>query len=1819
MVSGQHRSSLLLAASFLGALLTGSTVRAQTRPDLDVLEVRLQGANAVARVRNGGAPMTATVYMQWRANGIDLTPLLPRGPVASGETFTTEIPFSYTPGQGEVLLRFDVDVNDDVRESDEANNSRQILIQSGATPVLPDLLVSGLTVQPPAAPNEDALVIASLTNIGGAATGTFRIRWYLGGALYRDEEHPNLPPLQSSSDDAVRYRISMLYVNQLRFEADTDNNVLEYNETNNGVPRPLADLTAPGSMRVQSLAGGGVRLTADARNIGLLDSDRYFTQWSLDGTGLAPEEQPSLTPNSGQRLSIDLTPPPGIHRIGFAVDVTDVVSELSERNNFFEREVDYRPDLFPNVSFTDPVKEGAPTTIVGFVFNWGFAPADTYRVQLIVDGTLVVDRRLGPLDAGGQAENRVEYPWTPSITTDQRHTVDFRVDLDREVDEQCRPDYCGDDNNDILGNVINALPPDSLSVTLSLLDQNGVPVPASVGLNDGWPSPNPVTVRVTVTNNRDDYAYPSADLEIDSTDGLGHFYLESESLPSAQRVAHPGNDFSYRWFAEALLFTGGLAPRESRTFNWQVWVQPSDATTLRFSAVAQSTPSDRVIASATLVVPAASIHPVVFLHGILGSMPPQNKLITDSSRFGEMEILDPFLGSYWPLMDNLQKMGYEINKSLFPLAYNWTSSNRESACFLAEQLQNVIRPRAGNAAKVDLLAHSMGGLVARTYIQGDAVRNGVACDYNDDVRKVVFIATPHKGFPFNYRTWEGMIWDDYLYYVPGIFPDKAGNLRFYMNNKVWPGIVHKRYRPDPLEAIACRDVPYAANPCTWAWAHQPLPRGVGSLREMLPTDDLPAYLFRRNPNQTFPHGHDPNGFLTNLNANARSLVTEVGLENIFTIYGVNAPTDYAYEVKFPVPFDPANGMWGGWYYGEADGASVIELPNGDDLVPTASADLSGIVALPAAQKAALDAAPGPAAGGARHVPIMYHRDVQKTYVPRFLTGAEFPFLTEYVGAPWIGDNVLDMVAIMAQCPINFLVTDRQGRRLGFDPVTGQVHREIPNALYTTPGVEPQMILIPGPLVGNLQITATGYAQGSFSFSVDRIDQNGILPLETFEGETFDGKVDTFDVEYPAAGQQPVAPQVDAGIAIAASEGDVITFRGSIYDLNFSDTHAMEWDFGDGTRASGTLRPEHGFADNGDYTVTFRATDGGGLSTADTLTATVSNAPPTVEAGGDVSLTLGEPLSLMGSFQDPGAGDTHAFLWDLGDGTSSDTLGMTHTYTAAGTYTAKLTVTDDDGGQGQDTLTVVVLEPNRPPVVQAGPDVSFQPGQAVSFQGSFIDPDATDSWEILWDFGDGATAAGTLTPAHTYADCSTFTVLLTVTDSSGASGADTITVRCDTSCPFAFVESFDRYGAGVDPPEWSDFRIAAGAQKGAFRTVLEDGDVVYESIASGVTEYRAGDSLDWNNYDFTGSSRLEGDRFAAGALLAYSDLESGRFYALVLAKGKGAPRAALVKLDVSSDHSLAALEKAARNLASQEGGHRRHSERDDDDDHDDNDHDDHDDNDHDDDDDDARWYAFRIRVESTPDATRVRARLWPIDEDEPTDWWQELRDRLTPLGAGAIGVAALGDDFAVDDLRVEALAGSSSAISGDRDGDGLCDGSDNCPAKPNPDQIDKDGDGIGDVCDDCVAPSKAREICLDEPGGNVGGWIWGHVTRRKRGGVCGAEGFYQLGPKGGLALELAAKSGRYRLRFQVEGRLADGDLWLELDGKRLPIRGVEHPKERWSWTDPVVVRLDGKTTRWRLIAKSPVGIESLWLEGDCGRPTSPKCSHRDLGKPPGHQP
>jgi hypothetical protein len=88
-----------------------------------------------------------------------------------------------------------------------------------------------------------------------------------------------------------------------------------------------------------------------------------------------------------------------------------------------------------------------------------------------------------------------------------------------------------------------------------------------------------------------------------------------------------------------------------------------------------------------------------------------------------------------------------------------------------------------------------------------------------------------------------------------------------------------------------------------------------------------------------------------------------------------------------------------------------------------------------------------------------------------------------------------------------------------------------------------------------------------------------------------------------------------------------------------------------------------------------------------------------------------------------------------------------------------------------------------------------------------------------------------------------------------------------------------------------------------------------------------------------------------------------------------------------------------------------------------------------------------------------------------------------VGTLVVSATAAGNVVVAGNLYVTAALAAASVTSGntlaiattgvDTDGDGVPDGSDNCPSTANADQLDGDSDLVGDVCDNCTAVANAR--------------------------------------------------------------------------------------------------------------------------------------------------
>lgn len=226
-----------------------------------------------------------------------------------------------------------------------------------------------------------------------------------------------------------------------------------------------------------------------------------------------------------------------------------------------------------------------------------------------------------------------------------------------------------------------------------------------------------------------------------------------------------------------------------------------------------------------------------------------------------------------------------------------------------------------------------------------------------------------------------------------------------------------------------------------------------------------------------------------------------------------------------------------------------------------------------------------------------------------------------------------------------------------------------------------------------------------------------------------------------------------------------------------------WDLGDGTIS--TLDEfSHTYSAEGAYTVTLTVTDNKGGVDTETVQVVV-NTPPTVTAGADVtSGTTPLPVNFTSTPADPG-GTVASVVWDFGDGATASGANAAHTYFAAGTYDATVTVTDDLGGTATDVVTVAVTG-NAGPVADATSDVtSGKTPLVVTFDGSGStdDDDGIASWD--WDFGDGNGATGPTPAPHTYTTAGSYLATLTVTDVLGATDTATIAITvADNVAPTA---------------------------------------------------------------------------------------------------------------------------------------------------------------------------------------------------------------------------------------------------------------------------------------------------------------------------------------------------------------------------------------------------------------------------------------------------
>ena len=161
----------------------------------------------------------------------------------------------------------------------------------------------------------------------------------------------------------------------------------------------------------------------------------------------------------------------------------------------------------------------------------------------------------------------------------------------------------------------------------------------------------------------------------------------------------------------------------------------------------------------------------------------------------------------------------------------------------------------------------------------------------------------------------------------------------------------------------------------------------------------------------------------------------------------------------------------------------------------------------------------------------------------------------------------------------------------------------------------------------------------------------------------------------------------------------------------------------------------------------------------------------------------------------------SYVWDFGDDSSGTGITATHRYSAAGTYVAKLTVTDSNGGTNQSAGQTIVVGGGAAPtadfiVSPASPLV----GQTIFFNATTSSAGAGHSLVSYdWNFGDGSTKSGS-TVSKSYAAAGNYTVVLTVTDEVGqtAQTVNSVTVGASAAtAAFTYSPTNPRVGTTIN--------------------------------------------------------------------------------------------------------------------------------------------------------------------------------------------------------------------------------------------------------------------------------------------------------------------------------------------------------------------------------------------------------------------------------------
>jgi pimeloyl-ACP methyl ester carboxylesterase len=445
--------------------------------------------------------------------------------------------------------------------------------------------------------------------------------------------------------------------------------------------------------------------------------------------------------------------------------------------------------------------------------------------------------------------------------------------------------------------------------------------------------------------------------------------------------------------------------------------------------------------------------PVILVPGIMGSW----------NISGRWQI-DPIFHTYDNLMEALMAAGYkedslsEDKPTLFAFPYDWRQDNNFTANLLKEKIQ-LVKEITGKD-KVDIIAHSMGGLVTRSYVEGS--------DYQNDIDQVVFLGTPHLGSPQGYLRYGGAVFiGQWAWLQKYLFQTEAALSGYF----------------DLTDYIRVK---------------------VPSVEQLLP---IFGYLKDKQPDNSwqlrnYPLNYPENSYLENLNGQAKVdlLKTRVKITNIVSDLSSTSTLNYLKVIADP---DKIDNKWQSGYPENLDkNLDSLEMGNGDDTVPFVSANgLSDVETIETT------------ISGHTNLPTVMQKEIIRT-----LTGKE---PADYFNNK-ITATIKRWYFFRVYSPVDFSVVTPNGKKIGKDFINNAEFNEVPDAFYSGFNDSAEFILIPNPEDGEYKIEVQGVDNGGkYTLANSIIDDDKEISKE-YSGSITPGQLRNFTIDYSAALENPLS-------------------------------------------------------------------------------------------------------------------------------------------------------------------------------------------------------------------------------------------------------------------------------------------------------------------------------------------------------------------------------------------------------------------------------------------------------------------------------------------------------------------------------------------------------------------------------------------------------------------------------------------------------------------------------------------------------------------------